>query len=662
MIRSTLDMMKSLPTGKRQLIWQILLTSLAVLGITIAALLIMERVFTHPSPQAQRGELDLRAWDFTRDGAVSLGGNWAFIPEQLVAASEFDRITQARPEWRNVPDNRFQSPEGFYSRSGSGSYRVIIHLPAGSPQLGLRFSTVWTAFEIEQNGTILARVGTPSMDPHTARPGIGVGIATLNTATETLSLIVRVSNHEFRWGGIIQPFILGDQTQLTIQKYRDDAIVFILTGTLIGLAINAFFFFVFRRRDYVFLAFTGFALMVALRILTTQDVLLHGFFPDIHFELFVRLGYLAQYLVIPMAALFFYNLFAHDISRWELVWYLIFPTGFSLLVPFAPLNVLSWSLLPYAVIAIGLVVYGYIIVCLRSSFRQRAGSLILLIAGTVLLGIVIVNLRNEILHSRVESAFPTGLVAFVIAQTLVMAKRSSWAFKQNQLLTAEIQDAYKKLMAEARVAEEARDHLEDALTEKEVLLREVHHRVKNSLQIILSIINLQARRITDPGALSAYRSISDRIRAISLVHERLFDLESEKHIDLSLYVRELLGQLGKSFGDAGPQFSSDAPDLEVPMAACLEIGLIITELVINAYQHASSDKNAAVISVRLGQEADAILLQIDDQGPGFPTDFRPSELNSVGFKIIHSLIASRQGRLTLNQGPGASIGIWLPKP
>jgi two-component sensor histidine kinase len=248
-------------------------------------------------------------------------------------------------------------------------------------------------------------------------------------------------------------------------------------------------------------------------------------------------------------------------------------------------------------------------------------------------------------------------MVFVLLQAVVLAYRSTRAFDQTERLTEELMRSNQALTAETRKVEEAYSQVEQSLAEKEVLLNEVHHRVKNSLQIVLSIISLEAHRSINPEVQDAYNGIRDRIRAINLVHDRLYGLESEQRMDLCDYLSELISYLGEGFGEHPVHFEINGRPVLLPMDFCLDIGLVITELVINSYRHGQRDGTTAAVRVRFDFDGQALRLEVADDGPGFPRNFIPESANSVGFKIISTILRSRHGRLLVSSDPGARVEV-----
>jgi len=210
------------------------------------------------------------------------------------------------------------------------------------------------------------------------------------------------------------------------------------------------------------------------------------------------------------------------------------------------------------------------------------------------------------------------------------------------------------------IATDTRLRLETAVVEKDKLLQEVHHRVKNSMQIVSSIISLQTHRTRDPAALEAYHSVNDRIRAISGVHDTLYGLDSEQRVSLGTYARDLIRQFTASRGEGEARIELRSDDIEVPMDLCIELGLMLTELISNAYRYAVIPSGRGTIRIDFRLERDNLLLSVGDEGPGFPPGFAADTAESVGFKIVTTLARQRGGMVSLSSGPGAVVSLRIP--
>jgi len=510
---------------------------------------------------------------------------------------------------------------------------------------------------VEVQGKVVARVGNPSEDQAREIPAIGSVVISILPPSDTFDLVIRVSNHQFRWGGIVIPPLLGSLDSLEQAKDNEERMALLWSGILSGTALFTLAFFLFRRKDKAFLSFSVFSLLVIIRSLTTGDQLLAQAVTGLGFDAFVRIQHLAMYMMLPSATIFFATLFPDDISHTERRVFMVVAALPLVLIPWAPVPVISWSLFIYFFMALGLLGYAYWAICIRYFLRRRPKSITILTAGTVLLGILVITFGNELIEARAESAFPWGAIVFALIQAVVLAYRSTWAFDQAERLTVELKQTNRALADETRKVEEAYGQVERSLAEKEVLLREVHHRVKNSLQIVLSIIGMETRRASEPAVRNAYQGIRERIRAISLVHDRLYGLESERRIDLGDYLNDLISHLGEGLGEEPVRFEISGTPVQLPMDFCLDIGLIVTELVINSYRHGTRLETPLSVRVWLGFDGKVLRLGVDDDGPGFPPGFIPDSTASVGFKIVSSLIRSRNGLLRVSSDSGAHVEV-----
>lgn len=206
-----------------------------------------------------------------------------------------------------------------------------------------------------------------------------------------------------------------------------------------------------------------------------------------------------------------------------------------------------------------------------------------------------------------------------------------------------------------RVESEAR--IEAALREKEVLLREVHHRVKNNLQIVSSLLRLQAN--TEPG--SAVRELLDdsrgRIRSMALIHEKLYQHDDFAKIDFADYLRGLLAVLSASHGSPA-RVDVDAESLWLGIDQAVPAGLIVNELVTNSWKHAFPDGRGGSIRVRLAAEGSRhVRLEVADDGVGLGADVDPWRGSSLGLRLVRLLAEQLDAELRFSGPPGFGCSV-----
>jgi len=198
--------------------------------------------------------------------------------------------------------------------------------------------------------------------------------------------------------------------------------------------------------------------------------------------------------------------------------------------------------------------------------------------------------------------------------------------------------------------------LKAALAQRESALQEVHHRVKNSLQTVSSVMNLQARRIADPAMRAQFEQAIARIHAIAAVHQALYHGRDLTRANIGTYVSTLSQQIASTHqsGSAGRvHLSVEAGDILLPSDHLVPFALILNELLTNAFRHAHKDGRGGTIAVRATAEDGMVRLAVEDDGEGLPEGFDPQRSESLGLKLVLILTQQLGGRLateTLPQG------------
>ena len=202
------------------------------------------------------------------------------------------------------------------------------------------------------------------------------------------------------------------------------------------------------------------------------------------------------------------------------------------------------------------------------------------------------------------------------------------------------------------------EQIKAALDEKGLLLREIHHRVKNNLQIIISLFNLQTSYIDDDKAYQALKEGQDRIKSMALIHERFYQSDGISKIDFDDYSRKLIEYLYTSFKINPSSIVVDIKieNVRLDIDTAVPCGLIINEIVSNAFKHAFKDKDKGHIDIILKNAGDGeYYLEIKDDGIGMPTDFNLETADSLGFQLIQALSDQLDGKLELVTSPNKGL-------
>ena len=211
--------------------------------------------------------------------------------------------------------------------------------------------------------------------------------------------------------------------------------------------------------------------------------------------------------------------------------------------------------------------------------------------------------------------------------------------------------------------EDANRTLQASLKEKEVLIKEIHHRVKNNLQIISSLLKMQSAQIKDPEAYELFRESQDRIRSIALVHEKLYQSDDLSEIDYEAYIKKLTDHLLRSYGASlkGIRVDISAKGVYMDVNTAIPCSLIINELVSNALKHAFAPDSGGKITIRATYEAESgYRLDISDDGRGFPEGMDHVKSASLGLQLVSTLVDQLKGSMELIKGNGTSFRIDFP--
>lgn len=207
------------------------------------------------------------------------------------------------------------------------------------------------------------------------------------------------------------------------------------------------------------------------------------------------------------------------------------------------------------------------------------------------------------------------------------------------------------------------NELRDSLAQKEILVREIHHRVKNNLQLVMSLLNLHARRIRDPRAEVAFAEARSRINALATLHRRLYESESLQEIDLKWFLEDLCAELRRGGLSRGRtvELTVESPSEVIGPDLAVPLGLLVTEAITNAYKHAFNARDGGHISVHVTRESPATLsLTIRDDGTGFDIDASAPDQHGLGRSLIEAFVRQMRGELEVRSEAGTIVQVTFP--
>jgi two-component sensor histidine kinase len=221
----------------------------------------------------------------------------------------------------------------------------------------------------------------------------------------------------------------------------------------------------------------------------------------------------------------------------------------------------------------------------------------------------------------------------------------------------------KQLSSKNEQIQVQHSQIEQSLKEKEALIREIHHRVKNNLQIINSMLNLQIGKIQDEKTESIFFEAKQRINAIALTHQMLYQKTTVSNINLGEYVETLVRQIEAAMSSTTVQMHTEiAHTMErLTIDGAVPLGLIINELLTNAYKHAFPRGKKGDITVSLIENAETFTIKVRDNGVGLPEGFNHFESQTLGMELIFILVEQLESKLTIKSENGSMFMFDIKK-
>lgn len=266
---------------------------------------------------------------------------------------------------------------------------------------------------------------------------------------------------------------------------------------------------------------------------------------------------------------------------------------------------------------------------------------------SVILSEILTSIMSYLLRGRITGDYLiTGGVVSLIVASLVI-----FLITQNRKLLSERNGLQDKLTERMRVE----SALKQSLCERETLVKEIHHRVKNNLVMVQALLELQSHGVKDEGSKAAFAESQERIASMGMIHEHLYSSEDIKHMNISDYIERLARKLIDNYrsvsGDV--RLDLDLEEVYLDVEVMIPCGLILNELITNSLKHAFPAGRAGSLYVGLRRGSDsAIALRVRDDGPGMPEGFELQRAQSMGMKIMSTLTAQLRGQLELGGSGG----------
>jgi len=228
-------------------------------------------------------------------------------------------------------------------------------------------------------------------------------------------------------------------------------------------------------------------------------------------------------------------------------------------------------------------------------------------------------------------------------------------------LRVDEQTVYTVILRDITQRIQDEEKVRSSLREKDVLLREIHHRVKNNLQVVSSLLALQSRGTDDEQVRQRFRESQNRVQAMALIHEKLYQSENFSSIDFPQYLRQLASHLFRSYQVSASRvvLETEVADVELGIDAAVPCGLILNELVSNALKYGFPEGREGTVRVELSKQDDQgrVALTVADDGVGIPTEIGFWNTQTLGLRLVRSLVRQLDGDVEIDRSNGTRITV-----
>ncbi len=433
---------------------------------------------THPTA-AVRGVIDLSDWDLSRDGPFTLSGEYEFYWQRLLDPRD---LPHPPASWRTgfIQVPQAWSGQQFQGRripsDGFATYRLTVLLNGQATDLAVNITGIGTSFNLFVNGRKISSGGIVGKTEDAAKPTSRPVIVEFKASENMLDIILQVSNFSHRLGGVWGPIVLGTPKQLQHHRGLHIAYDFFLFGSILIMALYHLGLYSMRRKDRSSLLFGLFCLIIALRILNTDDRYLLELIPRIPYEIVIKLEYLTFYLAVPVFIRYIYSLFAHRYDRAVCFVSDIVSLAFCGAVILLPVKIFSRMLPAYQIFSVTIFIIP-LVALVAASIKKDSRALIFL-AGFLVLFLFSVNdilYANNILQTGYLVQF--GLFVFIFSQAYLLSLNFSRAFTTVETQKEKLKLAEVTLQrANDRLEKRVRERTTDILAANTLLRQEIEER------------------------------------------------------------------------------------------------------------------------------------------------------------------------------------------
>ncbi len=656
-------------------------------------------------PLAKNGVLDLRHWNFQKDGTIPLNGEWSFYWKKLLEPDDFEaKEPLGFAEFFNFPGrwDGYESKNGELPGSGYATFRLhIITNPAIKP-LALKIPDMATSYKMWVNNRIVSTNGRVGKNSKTSKPQSLPNVTSFSTESEDIYLTLQVSNFSHKKGGVWLPIEFGSESDIRKSRTGKLAFELFLVGSLMVMSFYHLGLFVLRRSDRSTIYFSLVCFLIAVRTLLVGERFFIWLFPDFNWEIFQKMEYLSFYLSIPFFYLFVSSLYSEFSRRAGSVLILV-SILFSVFTLVTPVIIFSHGILYYEMMMIVFCFYiPYVLI--KAIIHKKEGAILVSVGIFILSATVIYDIlaQNEILYNINLSSI--GLFVFVFIQSIMLSMRFSKAFTMSETLSVELEDkveertrglqkAHEEIVTANKKLKETQNQLVQSqkMEAMGTLAGGIAHEFNNILGTIIGYSEMLVNEVPSKGIVrEGLVAISQSgNRAADLVRQILTFSRADSLELTSMVIQSSIGDMLKVIQKTLPESIRLEVNIQQNcnpiMANKTQISQILLNLCTNAVDAMRS--RGGVLEVELTEKrlqkeqipeglkmGDYLELSVRDNGMGMAEEvknriFDPfyttkdvNEGTGLGLSIVHGIVKSHFGFINVDSipGKGTKFCVYFP--
>ncbi|QHT69687.1 GHKL domain-containing protein [Rhodocytophaga rosea] len=599
-------------------------------------------------PIAIKGILDLRTWDFARQGSLTLDGEWEFYWKKLYTPVDFLQAHTDSVHWVQVPKswNAYQLNNKDITGEGFATYRLrmVLNKPS-SGNFSIRVPLTYTASRMWVNGRLMYESGTVSEEYSTTLPQYKPEIIDFIPDQEQVELVIQVSNFHYSDGGLRQPIQVGLESDIRDRRLKAIAAEFWLEGSILIMAFYHLGLFLIRKRDLSTLWFSIFCMLVALRIFITGEYTINLFFGP-NWWFLIRVEYLTFFLGTAAFTLFLYTVFEAVFSKQVVRVVCGVVALFTLMVLFSSPIFFSSMLIHFQLFTVLIAIYGFYVIIGACVFHLE-GSYAFLLGYLVF----IATFFNDLLYSHkiVHTGYyiSLGLFVFIFSQAFLLTRRFSIAF-------AELEKANQKLSEANILTKEQNENLWQLNAELDSFVYRTSHDLRAPIASVMGLINI-AKQENDLTQIRYYLSLKEKsLKKLDGVIRDIIDYSKNKSLDLEITPIDFETQVAEVFANhdymenAGRIHKSiESMGQDVFYSDSRRIDIILNNLISNAIRYFNPYQEQPFIKIKVTTDAKKAQIEVSDNGLGIAKEYQ-NKIFDMFFRVS-------------NHGGGSGMGLYVVK-